>query len=274
MSPEYFATMKEPLVRGRFFTRQDDGRGLPVAVINENLARDLFGTKGDAIGRRLILRGHPRAFEIVGIVRNVHHEMLVPGKPLTTKLYLSQLQDCPPDVSVVIRTEAEKKNVVAAVRKAVSRLKRGLAVFDIKTMNERIADDQQMIRLGAACLALFASLALVMTIIGVHGTIGHAVAQRSREFGVRLALGSTVSQLVLLVTRQGMKPIMAGLLFGLLGSAGLHAILRSSLVGVAPPMLRVFAGICAAVIGSLALTCLITALRVRNTNPIDALRHE
>jgi len=266
--------MKEPLVRGRFFTRQDDSRGLPVAVINENLARDLFGMKGDAIGRRIFLRGYARPFEIIGIVRNVHHEMLVPGKPLTTKLYLSQLQDCPPDVSIVIRTAAEKKGIVAGVRNTVSQLKRDLAVFDIKTMKARIAEDQQMTRFGAACLALFASLALVMTLIGVHGTIGHAIAQRSREFGVRLALGSTVSQLVLLVTRQGMKPVTVGLLLGLLASVGLHAILRSALVGVASPFLKVFAGVSAAMIGSLFLACLITALRVRSTNPIDVLRHE
>jgi putative ABC transport system permease protein len=177
-------------------------------------------------------------------------------------------------VSVVIRTEAKKKNIVAAVRQEVSRLKRDVACFDIKTMSERIAEDQQTTRFGAACLALFASLALVMTIIGVHGTIGHAIAQRNREFGVRMALGSTVSQLVLLVTRQGMKPITAGLLLGLLASAGLHAILRSSLVDGAPPALPVFVGISAAVIGTMALACLITALRVRRTNPIDALRYE
>jgi ABC-type antimicrobial peptide transport system permease subunit len=200
--------------------------------------------------------------------------MLVPGKPLTTKLYLCQLQDCPPDVSVVIRTEGESKTIVSAVRKVVSQLKRDLAVFDIKTMSQRIAEDQQMTRYGAACLSLFASLALVMTVIGIHGAIAHAVSQRTCEFGVRLALGSTASQLVLLVTRQGMKPIAVGLVLGLLASAGLHAILRSSLVGVAPPALRVFAGISASVIGSLAITCLTTALRVRTTNPIDALRHE
>jgi predicted permease len=274
VSSEYFATMKESLLRGRTFTRQDDNRGIPVAVINENLARNLFGKKGDPIGRRIVLRGHPGPFEIIGIVRNVHHAMLFPGKPLTTKLYLSQLQDCPEDVSVVIRTEAKNRTNASAIRSLVSQLKRGLPVFDFETMSERIAEDQQMIRYGASCLALFASLAVLMTIIGIHGTIGHAMAQRTREFGVRLALGSTGSQLVLLVTRQGMRPITGGLLLGGLGSAGLHAIMRSSLIGVAPPVARVFVGISAGLIGSMALACFITALRVRATNPVDALRYE
>jgi putative ABC transport system permease protein len=276
VSPDYFATMKEPLVRGRVFTSEDDSRGLPVALINENLARDLFGTKGNAIGRRILLRGQARAYEVVGIVGNVHHEMLNPGKAQTPKLYLSQLQDCPSEVSIVIRTKAKMTGMLSAVRKAVSESNRHVAIFDIKMMSERIADDQlqQMTRFGAGCLTLFASLALVMTVIGVHGTIGHAIVQRSREFGVRLALGSTAMQLVMLVTRQGMKTITVGLLLGFLVSAGLHMILTSSLGGVAPPTLGVFTAISAAVIGSLLVACLITALRVRTTNPIDALRHE
>jgi len=274
VSPDYFAAMKEPLVRGRVFTRQDDSRGPLVALVNENLARNLFGTKGNAIGRRILLRGQARAYEVVGIVGNVHHEMLVPGKPQTPKLYLSQLQDCPSEVSIVIRTKAKTTGMLPAVRKAVSELNRHVAIFDIKMMSERIADDQQMTRFGAGCLTLFASLALVMTVIGVHGTIGHAIVQRSREFGVRLALGSTAMQLVMLVTRQGMKTITAGLLLGLVVSAGLHMILTSTMVGVAPPTLGVFTAISAAVIGSLLVACLITALRVRTTNPIDVLRHE
>ncbi len=274
VDPKYFATMKEPLVRGRLFTRQDDNRGPLVALVNENLARDLFGTKRDAIGRRILLRGQARAYEVIGIVGNVHHEMLVPGKPRTPKLYLSQLQDCPSEVSVVIRTKAKMTGMLSAVRKAVSELNRHVAIFDIKMMSERIADDQQMTRFGAGCLTLFATLALVMTVIGVHGTIGHSIVQRSREFGVRLALGSTAMQLVMLVTRQGMKTITAGLLVGLLVSAGLHAIMTSSSGGVAPPTVGVFTAISAAVIGSLLVACLITALRVSTTNPIDVLRHE
>lgn len=274
VNPEYFATMKELLVRGRVFTRQDDSRGLPVALLNENLAGDLFGTKGNAIGRRILLRGQARAYEVIGIVGNVHHEMLVPGKAQTPKLYLSQLQDCPSEVSIVIRTQAKTTGMLAAVRKAVSEVNRHVAIFDIKMMSERIADDQQMTRFGAGCLILFASLALVITVIGVHGTTGHAIAQRSREFGVRLALGSTAMQLVMLVTRQGMKTITAGLVLGLLVSAGLHAILTSTTDGLAPPTLGVFSAISAAVIGSLLVACLITALRVRTTNPIDVLRHE
>jgi putative ABC transport system permease protein len=274
VSPEYFSTMKEPLLRGRAFTRQDHSQAPAVAIINENLARHLFGTKVDPMGRRIVLRGHPVPYEIIGISGNVHHQMLVKGKALTAKVYLSQLQDCPENALIVVRTGDNERNKVASIRRAVAEAHPDLAIFDVQTMQERIVDDQQMIRYGAACLGLFAALAIIMALIGIHGTLANAIAHRQREFGVRIALGSSVPQLVLLVTRQGMTPVGVGLLIGVLSSLGTHAILRSSLVGIAPPSGLLFFAISVGVAGSMLLACLFTALRVRTANPIEALREE
>jgi predicted permease len=275
VSPDYFRTLGISVSRGRGFTRQDHSGATRTAIISDSLAEKLFGAARDPIGQTISLEADPRAIEIIGVVRNVQQMTLGTIRTESMNLYLCQLQTCGPNAMLALRTGQDPETLIGALRAIVFELNPDFPLFGVKTMGELIALDQQLYRYLAWCMAVFSILALGLAVLGIYGTVAYAVAQRTREIGVRLALGSTTFRILSSVMFQGMKPIVIGLVLGIVVSrAFVHPVVRSLLydLGEAEPWMWFGVGIL--LTASMGAACLRSALRASKVNPMEALRHE
>ena len=275
VSPDYFETLRVRMLRGRGFTRQDNLGSPPVAVVSDWLAQRLFGKGKNPIGERISLHGEPREIEIVGVVPNVQQAFISTIRSRTMNLYLSQQQFCGQRAMVAIRTEKDPLNLATSIRKIVAEINPDLPLFAVRTMDELIALDQQYFRYLIWCMAVFSIVAGVLAVLGIYGTVAYTVAQRTREFGVRLALGATAPRLLSLVILQAMKPVGAGLILGVFASAWLVRPLINSIfrnVADAEPWMFLSVGLSLAVATGAA--CVIPAIKAAQTNPVEALRYE
>src|SRR5438093_854833 len=275
ISPDYFETLRIHLLRGRGFTRQDNLGSPPVALVSDWLAQRLFGKGKNPIGERIRLHGDAREIEIVGVVPNVQQSMLGTIRSQTMNLYLSQQQFCGQRAMVAFRTEKDPINLATSIRKIVAEINPDLPLFALRTMEELIALDQQYFRYLIWCMAVFSLIAGALAVLGIYGTVAYTVAQRTREFGVRLALGATAPRLLSLVTLQAMKPIGVGMILGVFASAWLVRPLVNSLfqnVADAEPWMFLSIGLSLAVATGAA--CVIPAIKAAQTNPVETLRYE
>ncbi len=275
VSPDYFETLRIPMLRGRGFTRQDNLGSPPVALVSDWLAQRLFGKGKNPIGERIRLHGEAREIEIVGVVPNVQQAFISTIRSRTMNLYLSQQQFCGQRAMVAIRTGKDSVNLATRIRKIVAEINPDLPLFAVRTMDELIALDQQYFRYLTRCMAVFSIVAGALAVLGIYGTVAYTVAQRTREFGVRLALGATARRLLSLVILQAMKPVGAGLILGVFASAWLvrpvvNSIFRN--VADAEPWMFLSVGLSLAVATGAA--CVIPAIKAAQTNPMEALRYE
>ena len=275
VSPDYFETLRIRMIHGRGLMRQDNLGSPPVAVMSDYLAQRLFGKGKNPIGERIRLNGDAREIEIVGVVPNVQQSMLGTIRSQTMNLYLSQQQFSGQRAMVAIRTEKDSANLTTSVRKIVAEINPDLPLFAVRTMDELIALDQQFFRYLTWCMAVFSIVAGALAVLGIYGTVAYTVAQRTREFGVRLALGATVARLLSLVTLQAMKPVGVGMFLGVFASAWLVRPLVNSLFqNVADAEPWMFLSICVSLTISTGAACVIPAIKAARTNPVEALRHE
>jgi putative ABC transport system permease protein len=232
VSDDYFRTMGIALVRGRGFSAEDGMRSPRVAVINAEAARRFWGGR-DVIGRR-VTSGETLdpggAMIVVGVVADVVHAGV--AAPREPQIYVPLSQHPARGMFVAVRTAGQAEELAAVVRSAVVALDPELPVFDVATMPVRMARDIARPRATAVLVTLFGTAALLLAVVGVYGAVAYAVALRTREMGVRLALGAQPVDLIRLAVRQGMVPVIIGAVLGLLASAGAAQVLRNMLYGV------------------------------------------
>jgi putative ABC transport system permease protein len=281
VTPEFFRTIGAPLVRGRVIQDTDDKQAPLVVLVDEAAARHFWGAQ-DPIGKRirsarLTRKGPPGWFTVVGVVGNVKLASLdekdVPH--VYTSLYQTPGYQTPGrNLGVLVRGTGDRALLSRAVPREIQSVDPNLPVSPIVEMTELMRDGVGDRRFAASLLACFAVVALLLTSIGVYGVASYAIVRREKEISIRSALGATRGQLVQMVLREGMVPILAGLAVGAAGAALSGHLLAALLFEVRPTDASVFAaaGVTLAAIGILANY--LPARRAGRVDPITALRTE
>lgn len=273
VTPGYFQAMGIPLLEGRDFTAHDRADTPPVIVVNEALARRFFPGEA-AIGKRLGLEedGRLQWAEIVGVVGNIKHRRL--DAEIKPELYEPYAQFPRNFMSLVARTAVEPASLTAAIRNEVLALDKDQPVFEIKTMEERLAQTLAQSRFVMLLLAIFAALALTLAVIGIYGVMACFVSQRRKEIGIRLALGAQKRDVLKWVLTQGMSLAAIGVVVGLAASFGVTRIIATLLFGVGPTDPATLGGV-SILLGTVAfLACCLPAHRASRVDPIVTLKAE
>lgn len=273
----YFQTMGIPLVKGRDFNQFDQHKSPQVVIVSESFARQFFPGE-DPIGKRI----HPGIStiededsvwrEIVGVVGDVKHRGL---NVAPRESYYVPLTQIPFTQMVgVVKTTTDPKSLISAVTREVAAMDKDLPVFSVKTMNEYLATAVAAPRFNTTLLSIFATVALVLTIVGLYGVMSYSVAQRTSEIGIRLALGAQSSDVLKMVIKQGFSLVILGLFLGLLGAMALMRVVSGLLFGVTTkdPLTFAFVSLLLATIALIA--CLVPAWHATRVDPMDALRCE
>jgi putative ABC transport system permease protein len=277
VSPDYFRALGIPLQRGRFFDTRDSADAPPVMIINRRLAEQ-FWPGEDPTGKRLKIgpADSPNAWAIVvGVVGNVRQAGLY-GE-LLPEFYTPYMQERRPFVAprdLVVRVNGDSAALVGAVREAVWAVDKDQPISNVRTMDQVFAAAVSRERFQMLLLALFAALALVLACVGLYGVISYAVAQRTHEIGVRMALGAQSRDVLSLVIRQGMVLTIAGLLVGIAVGLAATRVMSDMLFGVTATDAVTFvsAGVLLVIVAFLA--CYVPARRATKVDPLVALRYE
>ena len=266
---EYFRTVGGTLIAGRFFGASDDVEAAPVLLINAAAAGQYFpGT--NPLGQRIRLWGAERM--VVGVVGNERIHGLVAATPPAVYLPVSQAPVT--GGSLLVRVRGEPTELAPAVRATVRELDPGLPLFGVEPLRETLSNSLGQRRFTMVVLAAFAAVSLLLAIIGVHGVLSYTVAQRTREIGIRMALGADQGNVRTLVVGQGAMLAGAGLAIGLLGAFALTRVLSTLLYGVGATDPVTF-GTVALLLGGVALLAsYYPARRATRVSPVEALREE
>ena len=276
VSTDYFHTMNIPVVQGRAFNERDTETAPLVIMINQALANRDFPNE-NPIGKRINLgnldpKGQPVWWEIVGVAANVRSLEL--REEATPEFYLSALQDSFANMFVVVRTSVEPTSLAASVRRAAAEVDKSAAVSDVKTMDHIVNDAVTQPRFNLFLLGLFSGIALLLSAAGIYGVTAYSVTQRTHEFGIRMALGAQVSDVLRMILRQGMLLISVGIAVGLVASFALTRLLRTLLFGISATDPLTFVAITLLLTLVALLACYIPARRATKVDPLVALRYE
>ena len=272
-SASYFETLRIPLVRGRLFDATDRVGSPDVALISQSVAQRYWKGK-DAVGARITF-GDPadpevRWMTVVGIVGDVLHERL--NGQAYPQIYIPFEQSPERSMVLAARTSGDPLALVPAVRRAIAGIDPDLPLADVSTLEDRKAVSLARPRVNATVLGGFALAALVLAAVGIYGVVAYGVVQRTRELGIRMALGAGGSTLLRMVIRQGMMPVLGGMAVGLVGALAGGRLLRGLLFGVGsgdPTILALVTGFLVTV----ALTAMyLPARRASRSDPMIALR--
>jgi putative ABC transport system permease protein len=290
VSNDYFATMKIPLRKGRFFNNSDarvalplirwfpqqpfpehfnDPQPLPAIIINETMAR-LYWPNEDPVGRRMRLLVSPW-MTIVGVVGDVHHNGL--NTPPNPEMYVSQLQEPSSSMAVMARTSGDPLQLAAAAREQVKTIDKDLPVT-ITTMDQIFSNSVASQRFNTLLLGIFAAVALLLAMIGVFGVINYSVAQRTHEIGIRIALGAQRQDVFRMIVGQGLILALIGVALGAAGAVALTRLIEGLLYGVSPTDGPTFVIVALLMIVVAALACYLPARRATKVDPLVALRTE
>jgi putative ABC transport system permease protein len=275
VTPGYFATVKIRLIRGRFLSDSDD-EGAPLAVLVSQTAAQRWWPNEDAIGRRVRVPGFdsgPQPWRtVVGVVDDVKQAAL--NAPHTMQVYLPHAQYSTQDLTLVLRNESDQLNLAGEIRRAVKQLDRDQAVSNVATMAQVIENSVASQRFSAALLGSLAGLGLLLASVGVYGVLSYGVSQKTREMGIRMALGAERRHVLALIVGQGMKLLLVGVMGGIIAALLLTRLMASLLFGVSPSDPLTFAG----VVGFLAVValfaCYLPARRAAKIDPMVAVRYE
>ena len=276
VAPEHFATLGIPLLRGRLFTNEDRADGHRVAIINR-LAADRFFPNEDPIGKHVWFGGGSNfdrpdsAAEIIGIVGNVAYQSL-DEKPIQPDFYTPYRQFTYATRAVLVRSLGDPAALVPAMRWAVRRANPALALYEVRTMDGVMGDAAAGRRFDTILLSAFALVAMALAAMGIYAVVAHSVAQRTREVGIRVALGATARDVVTLVIREGMAVPAAGLLIGILASLGFTRVLRLALFGVSSTNPFVYAVLGLVLLSVGIVACYVPARRAARVDPLVALK--
>jgi putative ABC transport system permease protein len=268
----YFETMNTPIVQGRAFTERDNENAPRVVIINETMARRYWPNQSP-IGKRLRLGGEQNPWlEVAGVARDGKYITL--GEPPTDYFFLPFWQNYDGQRTLLVHTTGAPESVIAGIRQEVKALDEQLPVYGVRTAPEfldRILSGPKSI---AATVSGFGMLALLLAAIGLYGVMSYAVEQRTREIGVRIALGARPRDLKRMILRQGLLLSLAGVVLGLIGALGLARLLQSLLYDVSASDPLTFGVVALSLIVVAMLACLIPARRTTKVDPMIALRYE
>jgi putative ABC transport system permease protein len=272
VGPAFFRTLGIPLVSGRDFDERDVEGRPPVTIINETAVRMHFKS-GSALGARVSFNGRQGPWrEIVGVVGDSTYAEL--GEASLPVAYLPVAQQHESSMTLYLRGSVPPASLVAGLRREIQELEPNLPVADIKTMRDTIGTSLYGARMGAWLLAGFGGLALMLAAIGIYGVLSFSIARRTREMGIRMALGAAAPQVFLLVVRDGMTLVGFGAVLGLLGGFAVAQSLARFLYGVPTSDPATFAGAATLLIAVALVACIVPARRAMHVNPITALRSD
>ena len=268
-SPDYFKTIGIPLLKGRGFTRADRPGALRVALVNRRLARRHW-RDGDPLGKRISFDRGENWITVVGIVGDVKQYGL--DADPTDQLYLPVLQSPPLSATFLIRAVADPLALSRLARETIHQIDPEQPVDRFRTLEQVRSLSLSSPRLTTVLLGLFAVLALVITATGITGVIAFSVSERTREFGIRLALGAEPGGVLRMVLRQGMALVLVGLSIGLAGSLFLTRLMSGLLVGIPPTDPLTFLLVSLLLLAVAAAACFVPARRATDVEPLVALR--
>jgi putative ABC transport system permease protein len=270
--PNYFRTMGIPILKGREFTPQDSLNAPGAIVINESMAHT-FWPNEDPVGKAIRLGGSdgPR-LTIVGVVGDVHFQGL--DEPARRQFFRPYMQAGWPVMTVVVRTIDAPATFAEPVKKALASVLPDLPVSGVRTMEDVVHNSTGSRRFPMLLLSVFSVLALVLAAVGIVGVVGHSVAQRTHEIGIRMALGAETVDVLRLMVKGSMVWVLVGLAAGIAGSAGLTRLLGEMLYGVRPLDPVVLGGVSLLLAAVALLATYLPARRAAKIDPIVALRCE
>jgi putative ABC transport system permease protein len=280
VSPGAFETMQTRLLSGRWFAPADSTAGVPVAVVNETMARAYWNDAAAAIGGRIRV-GAPATrpwATVVGVVADERHNSvtgIVNEKffiPIAQWQVVTQGGDPIRSVFLVARTGGDPLSVAGVIRDEVRRMDANVPVANIRSMNEVVATALATPRLTGFLLGLFAAIALTLAAVGIYGVLAYVVSQRTREIGIRLAIGAGRSQVLGMILRQGLALAAIGVAAGLLGAFALTRLMERLLYNVRPTDPTTFAAVAAVLLLIALAASLLPARRATRVSPITALR--
>jgi len=270
VSREYFRTLHIPILSGRTFSRDEDAEGKPVVLVDETLARR-FWPNQDAVGKHIKYDG-PDWHEVIGVVKEVG----IYGsesQPLI-KIYTPLGRAAPRRTLLLVSTSLDPTSMVPPITAELHAVDKDLPVSNVTTLATRLSQEVSPKRFNTALLTLFAAVALLLAATGIYGLIAYSVVQRTREIGVRIALGATPREVMRLFMGQGMKLVLPGLAIGLAAAFALTRLMISLLFGIKPTdaVTFILVSICVVLVSLVA--CYVPARRATKVDPLVALRHE
>jgi putative ABC transport system permease protein len=279
VSPDYFRAMGVPLRAGRLIDDRDRENAPRMAVVNETFAR-VFLADEDPLGKRIKLGSAQGPFPwltIAGVVGDVKHGGL--DSETRPEMYVPYLQPLlsgwnVPPMFLVVRSESEPSSLISAVRGVVKELDRDLPVYGAASMEQLLSRSTAPRRFNMTLLAVFAALALILAGMGVYGVMAYAVTERTREIGIRMALGAQASDALKLVISHAMRLTLVGIALGLMGAFALTRLMKSLLFDVRPTDPMTFIALALLLTFVALLACWIPARRATKVDPMVALRCE
>jgi predicted permease len=276
VTPDFFKTMRVPLLRGREFTERDDRNAAPVAIVSESFAKEFFAGE-DPVGKRItpngsVDPGDPPVREIVGVVTDMR--LISLGLLPKPQIYIPHQQFAIASLSIFVRTQNNPQSLMPALRDAVNEIDKDVPVYRPRLLVDYVSRSIAQPRLNAALVGLFALLALLLAAAGIFGMMSYSVTRRTHEIGIRLALGAQRGQVLRLVLGQGMQLVALGVGGGIAAMFGTGRLLRNLLYGVGATDGPTIMGV-TALLGLVAfVACWWPAHRASNVDPIMALREQ
>jgi putative ABC transport system permease protein len=279
VTPGYFQTFGIHVIQGRNFTEQDVAGGLPVAMVNENFVKRYLSDVNPLTQRLAVEQlipganrnGPPIEWQIVGVFHNVRTGDLRADYP---EIDVPFWQSPWPQASMAVRTTGDPGTMTRSIAAAVSSMDSDLPIADVRTMDQIISESFGLDRFKTILYGTFAGLALLLAAIGIYGVMAFAVAQRTHEIGLRMALGAQREGVVLLILKEGMVLALAGLVLGLIGACLVGRTMSGTLYGVGTIDLSAFSGVAIVLLASAILACYLPARRAAKVDPMVALRYE
>ncbi|MBA3767474.1 MAG: ABC transporter permease, partial [Acidobacteria bacterium] len=270
ITPDYFRTIGAPLIRGRMFTDTDDEKAPLVGIINESAARHRWGSE-DPVGKRVTTDNGETWVTIIGIVGDVRQYGL--EREPSDEFY-NPVAQAPFAGFLLVKTMSDPMSIARLMRDTVHQADPDTAIDEVRTLQQVREDSVASPRLTAWLLALFAALALAITAAGITGVMALSVTQRTREIGIRMALGATRARILTMVMRQGMTLVIIGLVVGIIGALTLNKLMAALLFATPAADPMTFAEVSFLLIAVAGAACFVPALRATSIDPMLALRSE
>jgi len=273
VTPDYFTTLQARLMRGRFFTVEDDATKPKVVIINQALARKYFPGE-DPIGKRIGDITPNSMKEIIGVVDNIHEGAL--DQEIVPTVYYPFAQHTDPSFNIIVRTSQDPQGILVMMNTAVHQVDPGIGTFGPITLDERIHDSvtAYLHRSAAWLVGGFAVLALLLSVVGLYGVIAYSVRQRTREIGVRMALGAQRNSIYQLILKQAGRLIGFGIAAGLVGAVGAGMLMRKLLFGTQAWDISTLASVAVVLAVAALVASYLPARSAASVNPVEALRAE
>ncbi|HEX2487752.1 MAG TPA: ABC transporter permease, partial [Blastocatellia bacterium] len=272
VGPKYFETMNTPVVQGRAFTESDNENAPRVVIVNETMARRYWPNQ-NPIGKRMRLGDEQSQWlEVAGVARDGKYITL--DEPPVDYFFLPFWQNYDGRMTLIAHTTGDPESIIAGIRQEVKALDEQLPVYGVRDVTVFLDTALSVAKATAATVSGFGLVALLLAAIGLYGVMSYAVAERTREIGVRVALGAEPRDLKLMILRQGLRLSLGGAALGLAGALGLARLLRSQLYDVSPTDPLTFGAVALSLIVVALLACWIPARRATKVDPMVALRRD